>query len=332
MRARRRSTRRSASRSSPSVASVAASSATPATSTSPSCTTAPTRAEAERVAGGRPPLRRRRHPGRAHLGRSTPTCAPRVAAARCRAALDGWDGYLARWVSTWERQAYLRARAVAGDADLGARLVERLDAAAVEQPLTGDDEREVRRMKVRIEQERLGPGDDPGVPPEARAGARCPTSSSPCSCSSCGTAWSSRRRWRRSAALVEAGHLPLEEAEVLEEAYRFCEGTRNRTFLVVGQRRLAPHPARAGHPGRPLARAHRVRAARALPPGHPAGPAGGGAPLLRPGVSRVCGHDVVPPRSRGRPRPKGDDVPLHPQVKAAARRDGRRPEGRRSTS
>ena len=31
--------------------------------------------------------------------------------------LDGWDGYLARWVSTWERQAYLRARAVAGDAD-----------------------------------------------------------------------------------------------------------------------------------------------------------------------------------------------------------------------
>jgi glutamate-ammonia-ligase adenylyltransferase len=34
--------------------------------------------------------------------------------------------------------------------------------------------------------------------------------------------------------LVEAGHLPAEEAEVLEESYRFCEGTRNRTFLVVG--------------------------------------------------------------------------------------------------
>ena len=34
--------------------------------------------------------------------------------------------------------------------------------------------------------------------------------------------------------LVENGHLPLEEAEVLEASYRFCEGTRNRTFLVVG--------------------------------------------------------------------------------------------------
>ena len=33
---------------------------------------------------------------------------------------------------------------------------------------------------------------------------------------------------------MEGGHLPSDEAEVLEEAYRFCEGTRNRTFLVVG--------------------------------------------------------------------------------------------------
>ena len=40
--------------------------------------------------------------------------------------MDGWDGYLTRWVSTWERQAYLRARAVAGDADLGDQLVVRL--------------------------------------------------------------------------------------------------------------------------------------------------------------------------------------------------------------
>jgi glutamate-ammonia-ligase adenylyltransferase len=34
--------------------------------------------------------------------------------------------------------------------------------------------------------------------------------------------------------LVEVGHLPADEAEVLEESYRFCEHTRNRSFLVVG--------------------------------------------------------------------------------------------------
>jgi glutamate-ammonia-ligase adenylyltransferase len=35
-------------------------------------------------------------------------------------------------------------------------------------------------------------------------------------------------------ALVEAGVLPAEEADVLTEAYRFCESTRNRSYLVVG--------------------------------------------------------------------------------------------------
>ena len=35
-------------------------------------------------------------------------------------------------------------------------------------------------------------------------------------------------------ALVEAGHLPVEEADVLAEAYRFCERARNRSTLVVG--------------------------------------------------------------------------------------------------
>ena len=36
------------------------------------------------------------------------------------------------------------------------------------------------------------------------------------------------------AALEELGHLPAEEADVLEASYRFCEGARNRTYLVVG--------------------------------------------------------------------------------------------------
>ena len=38
-------------------------------------------------------------------------------------SLDGWRAYLDRWASTWERQAYLRVRPVAGDAALGDRLV-----------------------------------------------------------------------------------------------------------------------------------------------------------------------------------------------------------------
>jgi glutamate-ammonia-ligase adenylyltransferase len=147
--------------------------------------------------------------------------------------LDAWDRYLDRWVSTWERQAYLRARAVAGDPELGRELVARLHAAAVDRPLTNDDEREVRRMKVRIERERLTPADDPEFHLKLGRGSLSDIEF---------TVQLLQLRHGlvepstmvALARLVEAGHLPLEEAEVLEEAYRFCEGTRNRTYLVVG--------------------------------------------------------------------------------------------------
>ena len=146
---------------------------------------------------------------------------------------EGWEGYLARWVSTWERQAYLRARPVAGDADLGVQLVARLRAAAVEQELTVDDQREVRRMKVRIERERLGPGDDPEFHLKLGRGSLSDIEFT-VQLLQLQHALVEPSTMVALAALVERGHLALDEAEVLEEAYRFCEGTRNRTFLVAG--------------------------------------------------------------------------------------------------
>ena len=148
-------------------------------------------------------------------------------------SLEGWDGYLERWASTWERQAYLRVRHVAGDAELGRRLVDRIQSAVWERPLSPAEEREVRRMKVRIEQERIAPGEDPEFHLKLGRGSladieftvqllqlrhRVPDAST----------------MSALHALVEGGHLPSDEADVLEEAYRFCEKTRNRTYLVVG--------------------------------------------------------------------------------------------------
>ena len=140
-------------------------------------------------------------------------------------------------------------------------------------------------MKVRIEQERLGPGDDPEFHLKLGRGSLSDIEFTVQLLQlrhglvgAVDDGGARPRSWRR-------GHLPLEEAEVLEEAYRFCEGTRNRTFLVVGSGDALPTRPELVTPGRPLARAHRVRAPRALPPGHPAGPAGGGAPLLRPGMT-----------------------------------------------
>lgn len=165
-------------------------------------------------------------------------------------SLAGWDAYLDRWASTWERQAYLRARPVAGDQALGDRLVERIQAAIWASPFTEEAAREVRRMKVRIDQERVTRSEDRAFHLKLGKGSltdieftvqllqlqrRVP-----------GTATIAVLR-----RLVEEGHLTVPEGEVLEEAYRFCEHTRNRRFLVAGPGDALPiRPEQAG----PLAR------------------------------------------------------------------------------
>jgi glutamate-ammonia-ligase adenylyltransferase len=75
-------------------------------------------------------------------------------------SLAGYARYYERRAAVWEAQALLRARHVAGDADLGARFAALV--AGVRWPATfGDGEaREVRRIKARVEAERLPRGVD----------------------------------------------------------------------------------------------------------------------------------------------------------------------------
>src|SRR5205814_3584996 len=76
-------------------------------------------------------------------------------------SLDGHARYYERWGLTRERQALSKARVVAGDAELGARFCELVDHVVYGRPFTDDDMREIRRMKARIERERIPPGEDP---------------------------------------------------------------------------------------------------------------------------------------------------------------------------
>jgi glutamate-ammonia-ligase adenylyltransferase len=72
------------------------------------------------------------------------------------AYLEYWE----RYAETWEFQALLRARAIAGDPDLGRRF--ELNAADFAYPpdgLTLDRALEIRRMRDRIERERVKPPD-----------------------------------------------------------------------------------------------------------------------------------------------------------------------------
>jgi glutamate-ammonia-ligase adenylyltransferase len=79
-------------------------------------------------------------------------------------SLASYAEYYERWSSPWEMQALLRARPIAGDVDLGQRFVGLIDPRRY--PAVGLDPsqvREIRRLKARMEAERLPRGVDPAL-------------------------------------------------------------------------------------------------------------------------------------------------------------------------
>jgi glutamate-ammonia-ligase adenylyltransferase len=146
-------------------------------------------------------------------------------------SLDGYGVYLDRWAQTWERQALTRARPVAGDADLGCRFSELIAQAVWDRPFTAEHEREIRRMKARIERERIPPGEDPEFHLKLGRGSLSDVE------------WTAQLLQLRTGirspstvgaldALEAAGAIDPDDAEILRTAYRFCERTRNRWWLV----------------------------------------------------------------------------------------------------
>ena len=75
--------------------------------------------------------------------------------------LDSYAAYYAKWSAVWEFQALLRADAVVGDEDLRRRFTELVDPLRFpEQGISAEDIMEVRRIKARVDDERLPRGAD----------------------------------------------------------------------------------------------------------------------------------------------------------------------------
>lgn len=77
-------------------------------------------------------------------------------------SLSAYRGYYQRWSGSWEAQALLRARPVAGDAELGQALMDLV--APLRYPPGGPSAsavKDIRRLKARMESERLPRGADP---------------------------------------------------------------------------------------------------------------------------------------------------------------------------
>lgn len=73
-------------------------------------------------------------------------------------SLDSYRAYYERWSLTWEAQALLRARAVAGDEKLCRDFESLADEVRFPEAISDRDVREVRRIKARVESERLPQG------------------------------------------------------------------------------------------------------------------------------------------------------------------------------
>lgn len=75
-------------------------------------------------------------------------------------SLDSYRAYYERWAETWEFQALLRARPIAGSEDLGSAFVELIDPYRYPHEFTVEQAQQVRRMKARVEHERMPHGAD----------------------------------------------------------------------------------------------------------------------------------------------------------------------------
>ncbi len=75
--------------------------------------------------------------------------------------LESFRRYYEEWAEPWEMLALVKARVVAGDADVGTAWSEMVDRFVWRPQLPADYQRSIREIKARVEKERIPAGEDP---------------------------------------------------------------------------------------------------------------------------------------------------------------------------
>ncbi|MFG1806442.1 bifunctional [glutamine synthetase] adenylyltransferase/[glutamine synthetase]-adenylyl-L-tyrosine phosphorylase [Streptomyces sp. NPDC049040] len=155
-------------------------------------------------------------------------------------SLASYAAYYRRWSLVWESQALLRATPVAGDQDLGARFVELIDP--LRYPADGlEDEavREIRRLKARMESERMPRGADRTTHAKLGRGGLSDVEWTVqlLQLQHAGRLPELRTTGTRHAlaAAAEAGLIETADAAVLDEAWVLATRVRNAVMLVRGR-------------------------------------------------------------------------------------------------
>ncbi len=196
-------------------------------------------------------------------------------------SLDGYRAYYGRWARTWERQALVRARPVAGDAGVAERFMEIVEPHVWDAPLGDDDIREIpphegphrARAAARRRRSPVPPQARPGLavrrgvhrPAPAAAPRRAVHRDHGCA----------RRAGRRRRSVRRRPGRPGRRLPLLRtHAEPVVPGAGH-----AGRR--PPQPPRAPHPPRPLPGHRSPGAAGAVPAHDPPEPDRGRAPVLR---------------------------------------------------
>jgi len=76
-------------------------------------------------------------------------------------SIDSYASYYERWAGTWESQALLRARVISGEDSVKAEFLDLIDRYRYPEKIEATAVVEIRRIKARVEVERLPLGADP---------------------------------------------------------------------------------------------------------------------------------------------------------------------------
>ncbi len=155
-------------------------------------------------------------------------------------SLGAYQQYYQRWAQVWEAQALLRARPICGDPDLIAAFVDLIDRHRYPaEGLTPAQITEIRRIKARVDNERLPRGADPATHTKLGRGGlsdvewtvqllqlryahQVPTLRTP-------------RTLEALKAAADAKLLTVAEAQAMREAWLLATRVRNALMLVRGR-------------------------------------------------------------------------------------------------
>ena len=154
-------------------------------------------------------------------------------------SLSAYQAYYERWAQTWEFQALLKSRPVAGDAGVAERFTALIEPFVYRDPFPDEAVRDVRRMKARIERERIPPNEDPRFHLKLGRGS---LSDVEFTVQLIQLQHGARQPEIRATSTIDALHqlratglLEPVDADALEDAYRFCERARNARYLLTGK-------------------------------------------------------------------------------------------------